>query len=146
MELTIRRRRCINEVLFDRFVKRYVLSVYGIVSEDGKINRRFLNGLAKEIKCDKKALELSIYTSCARISNEKITFPLSIEAEEKVMLAAAKRRINGNKQPLKDYKRGFGNLAAELNKENPTLKLRVKELFAFAYPIYLEVTEEMFNS
>ena len=146
MELTLKRRRRINEVLFDYFVSKYILNVDGIISEEGEVDIRFLNGLAKELKCNANALRLSIYVSCARMTGSKPTKTLPIAEEEKVMWAAAKRRITGNRQPLKDYKRGFGNLTAEMNRQHPNLKLKIEELFQFTYPIYLEVIEEMFNS
>ncbi len=147
MELTLRRRRRINEALFDYFVAKYILPTEGIISEEGVIDTRFLNGLAEQLgKCNSHALRLSIQASCARMTGLSTKKIVPKEEEEKVMWAAAKFRITNSKQPLKNYKRGFGNLAAELRKQNPRARITTEQLLQFAYPIYLEVIEEMFNS
>lgn len=142
----MRRRRRINEVLFDYFVSKYILPTEGIISEEGVIDNRFLNGLAKQMgDCNSHALRLSIQASCARITGLPTKKIIPKEEEEKVMWAAAKFRIVSNKQPLKNYKRGFGNLAAELRKQAPRARITTEQLLQFAHPIYLEIIEEMFN-
>lgn len=146
MELTPRKRRFINEVLFDYFVSKHILNVDGIISDEGEVDIRFVNGLAKQMKCSSQSLDLSIKTSCLRMTGTKNGKLIPKEEEEKVMWAAAKFRIMNNKQPLRDYRRGFGNLAAELRKQSSRARITTEQLLQFAYPIYVEIIEEMFNS
>jgi|GEM_PF-2117942 len=146
MELTPQRRRRINEALFDYFVAKRILPIGGIISEDNVIDVRIINGLAKQLDCNSKALDLSIKASCLRMTGKNKEKIIPRAEEEKVMFAVAKRRILGSKQPLKDLKRDLGNLAAELKKQNSPAKIKTEELLRFSYPIYMTVFEEICNS
>lgn len=143
MDLTPKRRKQIDEVVFDRFVLKYVIESDMLDGE--KIDLRKLNYLASQLKCNVHALSISIGRSCGRISSMPVTKTLPKDQEELVMWAAAKHHIMNLEVPLKNYKREFGNVTVELNAQNPDLNLKIKELLLFAYPIYLQILEDIFE-
>ena len=143
MDLTPKRRKQISEAVFDRFVMKYVIE--SDMLEGEKFNLRQLNQLASQLKCNVHALSISIGKSCGRISSTPITKTLPKEQEELVMWAAAKHHILQIEVPLKNYAREFGNVTVELNAQNPDLNLKTKELLTFAYPIYLQILEDIFE-
>ncbi|MHB8903808.1 MAG: hypothetical protein ACYC40_01755 [Patescibacteria group bacterium] len=133
MEFNLRRRRRINEALFDYFVEENVISVDDFISDKAVVNKRILNRLAKELNCDSKSLRLSIKASCSRMLGISAGKILSKAEEEKVMLAASKHRITRSDEPLQNYKRTLGNLAVILNKKNPNPKIKTEELLQFDF-------------
>lgn len=143
MDLTPKRRHQIAEAVFDRFVLKYVIDSEMLDGE--KINLRGLNNLANQLKCNVHALSIAIGKSCGRISSTLVTKTLPKEQEELVMWAAAKHHILQIEVPLKNFKREFGNVTIELNAQNPALNLKTKELLEFAYPIYLQIIEDIFE-
>lgn len=143
MELTPRRREQIAKAVFDHFVLKTVIEDDHVFA--GAVDLRFLNGLAKKLDCNAHALSVSISRACGRIASVATNGALPKEEEAKVMLAAAKYQISELEIPLKNYKREFGNFTAELNARNLGLNLKTKELLTFAFPIYWEIVEEIFE-
>ena len=143
MDLTPKRRKHISEAVFDRFVMKYVIE--SDILEGKQFNLRQLNQLASQLKCNAHTLSIAISKSCGRISGTPVTQTLPKDQEELVMWAAAKYHILQIEVPLKNYKREFGNVTVELNAQTPDLNLKTKELLAFAYPIYLQVMEDIFE-
>lgn len=144
MELSVKRKKRIAEAALDRFVRKNIIDSEEI--QNPELNKRFLNQLAKDAGCNVHALTITIEKSIGRIGGFQINRDLPQKEEEKVMIAIAKYHIRGIKVPLKDFKRQFGNVTAELNSKNPNLKLKVKELQEFVYPIYLLALEEVFEN
>ena len=145
MEAYQRRNKQIKEAIFDHFVNQHILiENVDSISEDGIIDKRFLNGLAKELDCKPPALHAAITTSCARMLGDKAAQKCPTDEEEAVMLAVIKRRIKFNREPLVNNRRIYGNLAAQLNKMRPNLRMSLEELLQFANPIYHETVDEVF--
>lgn len=143
MDLIPKRREQIAKAVFDRFVMKHIIEADENFT--GDVNLRFLNNLAKQLGCNVRALELSIGKSCGRIGHVSVQHNLPKTEEAKVMMAAAKYYIKGIEVPLKNYKREFGNVTAELNNQDPDLHLKTKELLTYAFPIYWEIMEEIFE-
>lgn len=140
----IKRTRQIETALFDYFVQKNILEENAdLISTRGKINNRFLTSLAKKLACNRLSLELAIQNSCSRILGSTKSTLLPIEEEKKVMLCVTKINIRGNKEGLINARRMLGNLAAKLNKRQPSLRTNTDELIEYAVPIYHEVIDEL---
>lgn len=143
MDLIPKRREQIAKAVFDRFVLKNVIEADENFA--GEVDLRFINNLAKKLDCNAQALKLSIGKSCGRIGHVSVQHNLPKTEEAKIMHAAAKHHIKGIEVPLKNYKREFGNVTAELNNSNPDLHLKTNELLTYAFPIYWEIMEEIFE-
>jgi len=142
--LSEERRREIGQTIFDLFVlKHFVKREEALANE--KINLRYASNMAKFLGCDSHDLISAITSSFWRLQGMiVVSEKIDQKKEDKIFWLASKANIMGNKEPLRDYKRGFGNLATRLNLQNRTLGLSTAELLQYAHPIYLEVIEEMF--
>lgn len=143
MDLTPRRREQIAKAVFDCFVLKYVIKDDRIFED--AVDLRFLNGLAKKLDCNAHALTISITRSLGRIGSVNTNGALPKEEELKVMLAATKFHLKEIEVPLKNYLRELGNVTVELNAQNPDLNLKIKELKSFIFPIFWEVSVEIFD-
>lgn len=144
MENYQRRNRQLGKAIFDHFVNEQILEKNSeLISEEGEIDKRFLNELAKKLDCDPLTLDLAINTSSARILNDKPTKKISVKKEDAVILVVIKRKIKGNKDGLINVRRMFGNLATQLNKRQPNLRTNTNELLIFVNPIYHDVVDEL---
>jgi hypothetical protein len=139
-----KRRRQIARAAFDLYVLEKIVNEE-LVTEDGKIDARFLNRAAKEIGCKVHSLSLAINMACSRLSSEPITKMLPKEEEESVILAVAKYRIKESSVQLKNLKRELGNITANLNERYSHLHFKSQELIQYVYPIYVEVLDEVFG-
>lgn len=144
MNLIPKRKRQIARAVFDLYVLEKIVNEE-LVTEDGKVELRFLNRVAKELRCAPYSLSLAINMACSRLVSLKITKTLPLSEEEKVIMAVAKYRIKEISVPLKNFKREFGNLTTKINERYPSLHLKTSELFQYVYPIYSEVVDEVFG-
>ena len=144
MNLIPKRRRQIARAAFDLYVLERIVNEE-LVTEDGKVDGRFLNRAAKELGCSPHSLSVAINMACCRLVSMKVTKILPPDEEEKVLLAVAKYRILEITAPLKNFKREFGNLTAKINEKYPSLHLKTDELLQYVYPIYVEVVDEVFG-
>ena len=141
-----KRTRQIEVALFDFFVQKNILEENAnLISSRGKINNRFLTGLAKKLACNRLSLELAIQNSCARILGSTASTLLPVSEEKKVMLCVTKINISGNKEGLINARRMLGNLAAKLNKRQSSLRTNTDELIQYTKPIYHEVIDELLH-
>ncbi|MEI6835301.1 MAG: hypothetical protein WCK59_00510 [Candidatus Falkowbacteria bacterium] len=144
MESSKKRAIDLSQALFDHFVrKRFIGEDYIIHGEE--LNQRELHLFAKAAGCDAESLSSAIYASCGRIGGHKLPPQLPKKDEIEIIMGVIKFYVKGINIPLKNYRRDFGNMAAEINHFNPGLKLKTQELIGFAYPIYRSVFEEIFD-
>ncbi|MFZ2310409.1 MAG: hypothetical protein WAW11_02595 [Patescibacteria group bacterium] len=144
MNLIPKRRRQIARAAFDLYVLDKLINE-GLVGEDGKIEIRYLNNAAKEVGCKAHSLSIAIMMACRRLISDQPKETLPPEEEAAVLLAVAKYRIKEISVPLKNFKREFGNVTADINERYPGLHLKTAELFQYVYPIYVEVIDEVFG-
>jgi hypothetical protein len=137
----------IGESVFDYYVRRrYVEKGFIIFDKDDfTYNERELRIFAKLAKCDKESLLSSLISSMGRI-NGYTTAPQQSSADEtETINAVIKFYVEAINIPLKNYRRDFGNMTAEINRFKPELKLKTQELVEFTYPIYRKVFEGIFR-
>lgn len=129
---------------FDRFVTDRMIKKNFVVTNNG-INDQDLCNFAKQINCDPGMLRAAVANACSRIAKEHLWIPISQESEAEIMKASAKQHLKEISVSLLNFKREFGKVVKELNKENSGLHISVDELKAFVGPIHAEVIAEFYK-
>lgn len=146
MKLNPKRRHEILKAVFSHFVKK------DLIKESlDNINVTELGILSKALNCESHSLHSAIEVAIRKVNNAQ--FPVkqlecSTEEDEtsKVMMSAVKYKLKNLRTSLTNFRHEIHDLADELNENDRDLDLMSSELACFFYPIYLELTQETFET
>lgn len=144
METKGKRHQEIMRAVFDHYVRKRFLEKK-IINEEFEIDEQKLLAFAKMAKCDIESLISTLISSLSRIQNHPIIEQQSEKDEQETIFAVIEFYVKGINIPLKNYRRSFGNMTAEINLSNPNLKLKTQELAELIYPVCRRIFTDIFQ-